>query len=86
MKEKILHASFNQDCSCLSIGTDSSFKIYSVDPFRKCFDHGMFLLFFIFHSSTAAAAAAVVVVVVLVIVSFCNVVLRDLTHCCIFIH
>jgi len=35
---KILIASFNQDGSCFSIGTESGFKIYSTNPFRENFD------------------------------------------------
>ncbi|ODQ63008.1 hypothetical protein WICANDRAFT_25761 [Wickerhamomyces anomalus NRRL Y-366-8] len=29
---------FNQDFSCLSVGTENEFKIYNVDPFGECFE------------------------------------------------
>jgi autophagy-related protein 18 len=38
-KEKVLYASFNQDMSCVSVGTDQQFKIFTVDPFKQCFSH-----------------------------------------------
>lgn len=31
---------FNQDFSCLSVGTENEFKIYNVDPFGECFELG----------------------------------------------
>lgn len=36
---------FNQDFTCLSVGTENDFKIYNVDPFGECFDLGEFNLF-----------------------------------------
>ena len=30
--------SFNQDCSCLAVGTEKGYKIYTTDPVRKCFE------------------------------------------------
>jgi hypothetical protein len=50
-KEKVLCANFNQDLrygafwllisSCVSVGTDQGFKIFTVDPFKQCFSHRM---------------------------------------------
>ncbi len=38
---KILTATFNQDGSCFSIGTESGFKIYSTSPFRDNFERAL---------------------------------------------
>ncbi len=43
----ILTSLYNDDdhyYSCIAIGTDSSFKVFTVEPFRKCFEHGMCLV------------------------------------------
>ena len=40
--EKILFAAFNQDCSCVSIGTDCSFKVFTLDPLKKCYSQRRF--------------------------------------------
>ncbi|KAI8922998.1 WD40-repeat-containing domain protein [Entophlyctis helioformis] len=34
----ILFASFNQDYSCIAVGTRSGYKIYNLDPFGKCYE------------------------------------------------
>ena len=33
-KDKVLYFSFNQDCTCLSVGTSKGFKIYQCHPFE----------------------------------------------------
>lgn len=38
---KMLFASFNQDGSCFSVGTDVGFKIYNTHPFRDNFDRNL---------------------------------------------
>ncbi|KAL0483094.1 autophagy-related protein ATG18 [Acrasis kona] len=38
-KEKVLYAGFNQDMSCISLGTDQCFKIFQVQPFKLCFSY-----------------------------------------------
>lgn len=36
-KESISFINFNQDASCISVGTNLGYKIYSCDPFGKCY-------------------------------------------------
>jgi len=37
MNSKVQCLSFNQDDSCLAMGTDNAFSIYNCEPFGKCF-------------------------------------------------
>jgi hypothetical protein len=34
---KILSVNFNQDFSCISVGTESGYRIYTCDPFGKSY-------------------------------------------------
>lgn len=34
---EILYLNFNQDSSCISVGTRNGYRIYHVEPFEKCF-------------------------------------------------
>lgn len=56
----MLCASFNQDYSCIAIGTDSSFKVFTVEPFRKCFEHegGMSCVQMLYSTSLLALVGA----------------------------
>eukprot|EP00761_Pharyngomonas_kirbyi_P004473 gb/GECH01004478.1/.p1 GENE.gb/GECH01004478.1/~~gb/GECH01004478.1/.p1 ORF type:complete len:361 (+),score=87.83 gb/GECH01004478.1/:1-1083(+) len=36
--ERILSVNFNQDYTCLSVGTNEGLKIFTTEPFRKCFE------------------------------------------------
>jgi autophagy-related protein 18 len=35
--KNILYLNFNQDCSCISIGTEKGFVIYNVTPFKEIY-------------------------------------------------
>ena len=47
---KMLYISFNQDASCFSVGTETGFTIFNLNPFKEIFNRGKikFLFFFIF--------------------------------------
>jgi autophagy-related protein 18 len=55
-KERILHLNFNQNSTCISMGTDIDFKIYNISPFEKCYeeDGGKTLIGMLFSSSLLA--------------------------------
>ncbi|KAL9652327.1 hypothetical protein ABK040_011984 [Willaertia magna] len=58
--EKMLFASFNQDFSCVSIGTDCSYKIFTLDPLKKCYSQpgGMSVVQMLYSSSLLALVGA----------------------------
>lgn len=35
--DSIQYFNFNQDFSCLSVGTNTGFRVYNCDPFGKCY-------------------------------------------------
>jgi autophagy-related protein 18 len=35
MSKKILSVSFNQDASCISVGTQDGYRIFNCDPFHQ---------------------------------------------------
>lgn len=35
--KQVLCVNFNQDYSCISVGTQSGYRIYNSDPFTKCY-------------------------------------------------
>ena len=35
---QILYLSFNQDFTCISIGTDEGYLIYNIEPFKLIFE------------------------------------------------
>jgi autophagy-related protein 18 len=37
IKETILYMNFNQDSSCICIGTETGFHIYNSEPFKNIF-------------------------------------------------
>eukprot|EP01012_Entosiphon_sulcatum_P064618 TRINITY_DN93446_c0_g1_i1.p1 TRINITY_DN93446_c0_g1~~TRINITY_DN93446_c0_g1_i1.p1 ORF type:complete len:352 (+),score=27.71 TRINITY_DN93446_c0_g1_i1:28-1083(+) len=59
--ERVLCLNFNQDCSCLAVGTEEGFKIFSCDPFRKCYEKkegGMGLVCMLYCTSLLAIVGA----------------------------
>lgn len=57
MSDSINFVSFNQDYSCVSVGTPQGYKIYNCDPFGKCFskaDGGMGIVEMLFCTSLIA--------------------------------
>ncbi|KAI9224910.1 WD40-repeat-containing domain protein [Blastocladiella britannica] len=57
----LLYSSFNQDYSCLAIGTRSNFKIFSTDPFGKALvrnDGGIGIVEMLFTTSLIALVGA----------------------------
>ena len=39
---KVLYMSFNQNQSCLAVGTTSGFTVYNTDPFIPCYREGIY--------------------------------------------
>jgi hypothetical protein len=37
---KMLYISFNQDSSCFSVGTETGFTIFNLNPFKEIFNRG----------------------------------------------
>eukprot|EP00667_Euglena_gracilis_P025049 EG_transcript_29130 len=59
--ERVLCLNFNQDCSCLAVGTQEGFKIFSCDPFKKCYEKkegGMGLVCMLYCTSLLAIVGA----------------------------
>nr|KAJ3420658.1 autophagy protein [Polyrhizophydium stewartii] len=57
----ILFANFNQDFSCISVGTRTGYKIYNSDPFGKCYakqDGGIGIVEMLFCTSLVALVGA----------------------------
>lgn len=36
----LLSINFNQDYSCISVGTKTGYRIYNCEPFTKCYSKG----------------------------------------------
>ncbi|KAG2214923.1 hypothetical protein INT45_005653 [Circinella minor] len=43
-QEKILFLNYNQDFSCVSVGTEKGYRMYNCDPFGKCYSKCMLSL------------------------------------------
>ncbi|KXS11752.1 WD40 repeat-like protein [Gonapodya prolifera JEL478] len=57
----ILFVNFNQDFSCVSVGTRHGYKIYNCDPFGKCYgktDGGIGIVEMLFSTSLVALVGA----------------------------
>eukprot|EP01080_Neovahlkampfia_damariscottae_P009222 gene9222-1308_t len=55
-KERILHLDFNQNSTCISMGTDTDFRIYNISPFEKFYEEesGKTIVEMLFSSSLLA--------------------------------
>ncbi|KAG9286972.1 hypothetical protein G9A89_001210 [Geosiphon pyriformis] len=60
-KNELLFINFNQDFSCISVGTQRGYKIYNCDPFGKCYskaDGGLGIVEMLFCTSLVALVGA----------------------------
>ncbi|RUO95375.1 hypothetical protein BC936DRAFT_144217, partial [Jimgerdemannia flammicorona] len=58
---ELLFINFNQDFSCISVGTKNGYKIYNCDPFGKCYaksDGGIGIVEMLFCTSLVALVGA----------------------------
>ncbi|KAJ1963294.1 autophagy protein [Dispira parvispora] len=58
---EILFMNFNQDYSCISVGTRNGYKIYNCDPFGKCYsreDHGVGIVEMLYCTSLIAVVGS----------------------------
>ncbi|KAJ1982824.1 autophagy protein [Dimargaris verticillata] len=58
---EILFMNFNQDYSCVSVGTCNGYKIYNCDPFGKCYsqeDHGVGIVEMLYCTSLIAVVGS----------------------------
>ncbi|CAO3627696.1 unnamed protein product [Cunninghamella blakesleeana] len=58
---ELLFLNFNQDFSCISVGTKSGYRIYNCDPFGKCYskaESGTGIVEMLFCTSLVALAGA----------------------------
>ncbi|KAI7861001.1 WD40-repeat-containing domain protein [Circinella umbellata] len=56
-QEKILFLNYNQDFSCVSVGTEKGYRMYNCDPFGKCYsksDRGASIVEMLFCTSLVA--------------------------------
>ncbi|KAI9278410.1 WD40-repeat-containing domain protein [Phascolomyces articulosus] len=56
-QDKILFLNFNQDFSCVSVGTEKGYRMYNCDPFGKCYsksDRGASIVEMLFCTSLVA--------------------------------
>lgn len=44
--DKVLFFNFNQDYSCVSVGTTSGYQMYNCDPFGQCHSQGKHCILF----------------------------------------
>jgi len=51
-ENQILFVDFNQDGSCIAVGTEKGFKIYNSYPFKETFERRNLLLLNLFQIST----------------------------------
>ncbi|KAJ3214695.1 autophagy protein [Dinochytrium kinnereticum] len=59
--EGLLFANFNQDATCISVGSRLGYRIYNVDPFGKCYgklDGGIGIVEMLFCTSLVALVGA----------------------------
>ena len=57
----LLYVNWNQNATCLSVGTRSGYRIYNADPFGKCFHNaegGIGIVEMLFNTSLVALVGA----------------------------
>eukprot|EP01062_Namystynia_karyoxenos_P068045 TRINITY_DN6226_c0_g1_i1.p1 TRINITY_DN6226_c0_g1~~TRINITY_DN6226_c0_g1_i1.p1 ORF type:complete len:337 (+),score=82.89 TRINITY_DN6226_c0_g1_i1:95-1105(+) len=60
-KEEVRFVTFNQDASCLAVGTTKGFRIFTVDPFLQCYAKmcgGMNIVSMLYRTSLLAIVGA----------------------------